>query len=70
METTISPREAHTYPEPLITKKALSTLLSVSERWIEYRMGDGLPFLKLGNSPRYSYSQVLDWVREHQEQAR
>lgn len=56
--------------EPLLTKTELARRLGISPRWIEYRMRDGLPHLKLGWAVRFSHSDVLAWITAEQEAAR
>lgn len=56
--------------EPLTTKKELARRLNISERWIEYRMADGLPHYRMGSAVRFETAAVLNWIAAHQETAR
>lgn len=58
------------FAEPLTTKKELARRLNISERWIEYRMADGLPHYRMGSAVRFEPSAVLNWITAHQEAAR
>lgn len=49
--------------EPWLLKRELAGELRVSERWIELRMRDGLPYLRMGRSPRFRLSEVEAWLR-------
>ena len=56
--------------EPLTTKKELARRLAISERWIEYRMADGLPHVRMGNAVRFQPAAVLAWILAAQEATR
>lgn len=49
-------------PEPYVTKQALAEHLSVSVRWIEYQMADGLPFYRFGTNVRFKISEAEAWL--------
>lgn len=70
MNNTISPREASSYPEHMITKRDLAAKLSMSERWIEYRMTEGMPHIRMGNRVRFQFANVLHWLTAQQEVGR
>lgn len=72
MTTTIDPhrKDRHHDTEPLATKKELARRLAISERWIEYRMADGLPHLRLGQAIRFQPAAVLAWIIANQEAVR
>lgn len=55
---------------PFSTKQELARRLGVSQRWIEYRMNDGLPHWKLGRAVRFCHADVLAWIATEQEAAR
>lgn len=56
--------------EPLSTKKELARRLNISERWIEYRMADGLPHYRMGKAVRFQHAAVLAWIAGAQEMVR
>jgi phage terminase Nu1 subunit (DNA packaging protein) len=46
----------------LLTKTELAQHLRVSERSIENRMRDGMPFVPIGRCKRFDLQQVIDWL--------
>lgn len=56
--------------DPMITKRDLASRLGISERWIEYRMKDGLPHYRLGSAVRFQMSHVVAWLAQAQEAIR
>jgi len=53
------------YVEPWLDKKHLAGHLGCSERWIEYRMEEGLPSWKIAGRVKFRASEVEAWLREH-----
>jgi hypothetical protein len=49
--------------EPWMSKQQLSNHLSMSIRWIEGQMKQGMPTTRFGNRPRFKLSEVLNWNR-------
>lgn len=54
--------------ENLINVKELSKKLGVSRSKIYLLINEGLPVIKIGGSTRFDYSEVITWIKEHQEQ--
>lgn len=50
--------------ERMLTAAELAEVLGMSERWIAYRVKDGMPSLPLGRSRRFRLSQVERWLEE------
>lgn len=48
--------------EPWMTKQQLSQHLSMSVRWIEMCVRDGMPMMRFGSRPRFRASEVEDWL--------
>jgi excisionase family DNA binding protein len=48
--------------EPWMTKQQLSKHLSMSVRWIEMCVRDGMPMMRFGSRPRLRASEVEDWL--------
>jgi len=48
--------------EPLLTVRELANHLAMSERWIRYRVGEGMPCLRYGRSLRFRASAVDAWL--------
>ena len=49
--------------EPELTKKQLAEALEVSERWIEYRMKEGLPRIQwTARMIRFRESECRHWL--------
>lgn len=71
MELPISHRKdgITTDAEPLTTKKELARHLNISERWIEYRMSDGLPHYRMGKAVRFQRAAVLAWLPPRRRQS-
>lgn len=47
----------------LLTRKALASALSCSEKHIDRLRREGLPELRVGDSPRFELVEVLRWLR-------
>ena len=54
--------------EKLINVKELAEKLGVSRSKIYVLINDGLPFIKIGSSTRFDYSEVMAWIKEKQGQ--
>ena len=50
------------YAELWMTKQWLSQHLSMSVRWIEMCVRDGMPMMRFGSRPRFRASEVEDWL--------
>lgn len=48
--------------EPWMSKQQLANHLSMSVRWIEMCVREGMPMMRFGNRPRFKASQVEDWI--------
>jgi excisionase family DNA binding protein len=48
--------------EPWMTKQQLASHLSMSERWIEMRVREGMPMTHFGNRARFRASEVENWI--------
>lgn len=48
--------------EPWMTKRQLSNHLSMSVRWIEMCVRDGMPMMRFGSRPRFRASEVENWI--------
>ncbi|MGO9448230.1 MAG: hypothetical protein ACLP04_06190 [Solirubrobacteraceae bacterium] len=48
--------------EPWMTKQQLANHLSMSVRWIEMRVREGMPVMHFGNRARFKLSQVENWI--------
>jgi excisionase family DNA binding protein len=70
MITTNAYREDGQHVDPMITKRDLAERLGISQRWIEYRMTDGLPFVRMGRAVRFQPTQVMSWIASQQENGR
>jgi len=46
---------------PLLTKAELATLLKVSQRSIQRRIAEGMPYERIGRSIRFDLSTVSAW---------
>jgi hypothetical protein len=51
--------------EPRISKAALCAHLGCSERYIEKRAKEGMPYVKVARHPRYLVSEVEAWLERH-----
>jgi hypothetical protein len=51
--------------EPWLDKKRLILHLSCSERWIEYRMEEGLPHARIAGRVKFRISEVERWLEQH-----
>ena len=51
----------------LLTENEVSLLIKKSTAWLRLsrRLGDGIPYRKLGHSVRYAESDVLKWIEKH-----
>lgn len=57
-------------PEPWMTKRQLANHLSMSVRWIEMRVREGMPMVHFGNRARFRASQVENWISKQATGAR
>jgi excisionase family DNA binding protein len=48
--------------EPWMTKQQLADHLSMSVRWIEMCVREGMPMMRFGNRPRFRASKVENWI--------
>ncbi len=48
--------------EPWMTKQQLARHLSMSVRWIELRVKDGMPMMRFGSRARFRASEVENWI--------
>lgn len=48
--------------EPWMTKQQLANHLSMSVRWIEMCVRDGMPMMRFGSRPRFRASEVENWI--------
>ena len=55
----------HLKLEPLLEKKELAFYLGWSERWIDKKIHDGLPYHPVGNRKRFDRVEVLKWLESH-----
>ena len=53
--------------EPLLTRRHLAQLLSVTPRTIQRWEKLGLPVEHIGDLPRYRYSEVMDWIKKTEQ---
>ncbi len=51
-------------PEPLLTLKQLAERFQRSERWLRYRLKEGMPSHKWGGGHRFRLSEVEQWMEE------
>jgi hypothetical protein len=51
--------------EPWLDKKALAAHLSCGERWIEYRVKEGMPSWKIAGKVKFRASEVEAWLTEN-----
>ncbi len=55
--------------ERRLTLAELAAHLSMSERWIQYRLKEGLPHLRYGRSLRFIASDVDAWLARRYDDA-
>ena len=53
-----------------MTKRQLANHLSMSVRWIEMRVREGMPMVHFGNRARFRASQVESWISKQATGAR
>jgi hypothetical protein len=51
--------------EPWLDKKGLAEHLGCCERWIEYRMREGMPAWKIAGRIKFRVSEVEAWLIEN-----
>jgi hypothetical protein len=51
--------------EPWMTKQQLANHLSMSVRWIEMCVQDGMPMMRFGNRPHFRASEVENWISNY-----
>jgi hypothetical protein len=51
--------------EPWLTKAQLREYLACSERWIEVRMAEGMPYAKIAGRIKFKASKVEAWLEEN-----
>lgn len=49
--------------EPALTAKQLADALGMSERWIAYRVKEGMPSHRYGRARRFRISEVESWLQ-------
>lgn len=54
-----------THLEPWLSKRALSAHLGCSERWLEYRVLEGMPSWKIAGRIKHKASEVEAWLLEN-----
>lgn len=48
----------------LVTRQQVAKMLKVSVHTVDnYRKTKGLPFVKIGNSVRFSIPEIVEWIR-------
>lgn len=52
--------------ERMLNTAELAEILGMSERWIAYRVNDGMPSHRYGRSRRFRLSEVEDWLERRQ----
>lgn len=52
-------------PPPLLDRGGLSHALGCSGSLVDKFRRRGMPFLRLGDSPRFELEQCLEWLRKH-----
>ncbi len=50
--------------EPWLDKKGLGDYLACSERWIEERMAEGMPHVKIAGRIKFKASEIEPWLEE------
>ncbi len=55
--------------ERRLTTAELAEHLAMSERWIRYRLEEGMPHKRYGRTLRFVASEVDAWLRERYENA-
>jgi len=57
--------------EPWLTKAQLAEYLACSERWIEIRMSEGMPYAKIAGRIKFKASEAEAWLERtgHMERA-
>jgi len=59
-------KKKHLYPiEKLMAEGQVATILGMSISWLQHQRlyGDGIPYIKVGRSVRYSPEAVLDYLK-------
>ena len=51
--------------EPWLDKKGLAEHFACSERWIEYRVDEGMPAWKIAGRIKFRASECEAWLIEH-----
>ena len=51
--------------EPWLDKKALAEYLGCGERWIEYRMDEGMPHARIAGRIKFRATEVEPWLERH-----
>ncbi len=51
-------------PEPLLTLRQLAARCQRSERWLRYRLAEGMPSHRWGGGHRFRFSEVEAWMGE------
>ena len=54
-------------PERLLTAHELCHVLGFSERWLRYRVAEGMPARRWGKRLRFSLAEVSRWLDEREE---
>jgi predicted DNA-binding transcriptional regulator AlpA len=50
--------------EPYLTKAQVADHYGFSPRWVELRVGDGMPCYRFGGRVRFRLSEVESWLQE------
>lgn len=50
--------------EPYLSKKQLAACLGFSERWVDYRVDEGMPVHRFSKRRRFRLSEVEAWLEE------
>lgn len=58
------PRPIVRDPDPWITRAEVAARLGVSVRWVDYRVTEGMPSLKMRGARRFKMREVEDWLRQ------
>lgn len=53
--------------EPFVDRDELATALghAVQERWLRYRIRDGMPHYLIAGKIRFRVSEVVEWLERH-----
>jgi hypothetical protein len=57
-------------PESWLSKRDIAAHLGFSVRWVEYRVGEGMPHKVLGGRLRFQRSTVESWLEQREQRPR